>query len=235
MGRTAVLKHIIGPVMTKASKLLNLAKFPGSAEYWESIYQRGKTSGPGTHSRLGVFKAEQVNQLVSDMGIESVIEFGCGDGHQLSLMQYPQYIGLDVSKKAIQLCRKRFDKDESKSFFLYDPFCFVDRHETFRAQLALSLDVVYHLVEDDVYEAYLSHLFGSALRVVVVYSTNYDEQGRAHVRHRQFTNWVDEHGSQWHLTRTIENRFPPDSGGNDSEPTSPAQFFVFEKHLPTQR
>ena len=86
-------------------------------------------------------------------------EFGCGDGHQLLLAQYPRYIGLDISKTAIGLCKRKFSGDPTKSFFAYDGDCFVDRAGVFAADLAMSLDVVYHLVEDPTFESYMTHLF----------------------------------------------------------------------------
>ena len=70
------------------------------------------------------------------------MEFGCGDGNQLSLADYPSYVGLDVSKTAVRLCQRRFADDLSKSFFLYDSACFTDRAGLFTADLAVSLDVI---------------------------------------------------------------------------------------------
>jgi hypothetical protein len=55
-----------------------------------------------------------------------------------------------------------------------------------RADLAMSLDVIFHLVEDAVYDQYLERLFAAGERYVVVYSTSADMPGTgvAHVRHR---------------------------------------------------
>ncbi len=78
-----------------------------------------------------------MNSFVIEHDICSVIEFGCGDGNQLSLANYHAYIGLDVSKAAIKLCKERFQHDETKSFNLYDPQYFVDKYLVFRADLAL--------------------------------------------------------------------------------------------------
>ena len=78
--------------------------FPGSQPYWERRYARGGDSGAGSYGRLAIFKAEFVNSFVRDHGIRSVIEFGCGDGNQLSLAEYPSYFGLDVSRSAVEAC-----------------------------------------------------------------------------------------------------------------------------------
>ena len=52
--------------------------------------------------------------------VGSVIELGCGDGNQLSVADYPSYIGLDVSRSAVELCQRRLTDDSTKSFFLYE-------------------------------------------------------------------------------------------------------------------
>jgi hypothetical protein len=153
--------------------------------------------------------------------VDSVIEFGCGDGHQLSLATYPAYIGLDVAPSAIQMCKRRFANDPGKSFFLYDGSCFADHAGVFGADLVLSLDVIYHLIEDSVYETYMTHLFGAGRRYVVVYATDGTiHDGAAHVLHRPFSSWVRTHCPQWELKSVTAG---PDSGDRR------ADFHVFER------
>ncbi len=204
--------------------------FPGSQRFWETRYALGGDSGNGSYGKLAAFKAEVINGFVQRNNIQSVIEFGCGDGNQLALGRYPKYTGLDVSASAIARCHERFRGDAAKSFFLYSPFHFVDRQGLFRAELALSLDVIYHLVEDAVFETYLTHLFASAEKYVLVYSSNSEKTGglqARHVRHRHVTRYIEETFRDWRLVETIPNRFPG-SGilGNDSC----ADFFIFEFH-----
>ncbi len=83
----------------------------------------GGTSGEGSHGDLATGKARFLNAFVKGNDVQAVIELGCGDGNQLPLAAYPQYIGLDVSKTAIELCKIRFACDPGKSFFLYDNSC----------------------------------------------------------------------------------------------------------------
>jgi len=207
-------------------------RFRGSAAYWERRYKKGRTSGVGSQDRLAEFKAEVLNGFVADNGIESVIEFGCGDGNQLALARYPRYVGLDVSRKAVEVCRERFASDPSKSFSLYEPDSF-DQPDELSADLALSLDVVYHLVEDDVFEKHMRHLFGAARRYVIVYSSNREEPAGSHrgfgihVRHRRFVDYVERAIRGWRMLEEIPNRFPFDP--DDSRPTSFANFYVFER------
>ena len=59
------------------------------------------------------------------------------------------------------MCQHRFAAAPAKSFFLYDGTCLTDRAGVFTADLAISLDVIYFLTEDVVFEAYLTHLFAA--------------------------------------------------------------------------
>jgi len=195
--------------------------FSGSPSFWEENYARGDTSGPGSYGSLATTKAAFVNTFVQKHAVRSVIEFGCGDGHQLSLARYPRYVGLDVSPTAIQLCNQRFAGDNSKSFFIYNGECFYDRSRFFVCDTAISLDVIYHLVEDEVFERYMKHLFNSAERFVVVYSSDAVVKGTApHVRHREFRGWVQMNCPNWGLIQMT----PGPVAGPDG-----ADFFVYER------
>lgn len=105
----------------------------------------------------------------------------------------------------------------------------MDEYNNERAPLTLSLDVIYHLVEDEIFEAYMKRLFGSSDRYVVIYSSNTDNNTglqRTHIRHRQFTRWVENHLSDWRLIRHILNRYP---FKGDYRKGSFADFFIFQK------
>ena len=105
----------------KALIKLKQVVFPGSAQYWEKRYTYGGSSGQGAYGRLAKFKAEILNNFVSELRVGSVIEFGCGDGNQLELAKYPDYVGLDVSEKAVALCKVKFTNDISKRFSINGP------------------------------------------------------------------------------------------------------------------
>lgn len=202
-------------------------RFTGSREYWEERYARGGHSGRGSLGDLAAFKAKFLNDFVREQEVATVIEFGCGDGNQLSLSKYPRYIGLDVAKTALLLCRERFADDSTKSFFLYDSDAFVDRHGIFRAELGLSIDVIYHLVEDEVFDRYMQHLFGAAERFVIVYSSDVDAPyPQPHIRHRRFSDWMPKHRPDWRLVRTVPN---PHVLSHDHRSGSFADLFVFQR------
>ena len=205
------------------------AKYPGSRQYWDHRYEQGGTSGAGSYGRLAEFKSNTIEQIIDENDIETVLEFGCGDGNQLSRTDFPSYIGLDVSPAAIDLCTEKFRNDQSKSFFLYDPHSFVDNLGIFQAELSLSLDVIYHLTEDEIYQKYMEHLFSSSTRYVVIYSSNTSDTypDADHVQHREFTNWVASNTDCWELGDVIENKYPYDP--LDPETTSWSDFYIFEK------
>ena len=218
-----IIRELVRPLpgVRQISLLRQRMAFSGSSHYWESNYAKGESSGSGSYGALARAKSLFLNDLIRKQAIRSVIEFGCGDGNQLSLAEYPSYIGLDVSRTAVGLCQSRFANDTTKSFFLYDGACFTDRSGIFTAELALSLDVVYHLIEDKVFEDYLGHLFAAGQRIVVIYSSNTEISGTApHVRHRLFTPWVEAHCPQWRLTGVTKG---PGAGRGR------ADFFVFER------
>ncbi len=200
---------------------LLLPVFTTSKTYWDWRYRLGGTSGKGSMGHLAEFKAETLNAFVHDNTVESVIEFGCGDGRQLSLARYPRYLGHDVSLAAVKACRKRFKGDPNKSFLCYDPEDAPGVANFLRADLTISLDVIYHLVEDRVYERYLFDLFTASRRFVIVYSSNKAEATRVpHVQHREFTLDVGRRFADFRLVRTIENQYPKDNL---------CSFFVFER------
>jgi SAM-dependent methyltransferase len=196
---------VVGPLLTRGHEALQRRAFRSSASYWEQRYATGGTSGEGSYGALAEFKAEVLNGFVAENAIGSVLEFGCGDGNQLSLASYPRYLGLDVAASAIDLCTARFAGDATKSFLWYDPQRLVN-NGAITAELALSLDVIYHLVEDDVFDRHMRQLFGAATRFVGIYASDIDQGDHtAHVRHRKFSSWIAAHQPDWTLVKQVKN------------------------------
>jgi hypothetical protein len=198
-------------------------QFPGSGVYWEKRYSAGGDSGVGSYSFFAEFKADVLNEFVVTHHVQTVIEFGCGDGNQLGLANYPTYLGFDVSNTAILKCKELFRSDGHKSFRL------VSEYDGEKADLALSLDVIFHLVEDNVFEHYMRMLFEASNRYVIIYSSNTDNNRSyegTHVRHRRFTRWVQENLQHWNIVEHIPNRYPY---RGDYRKGSFAEFFIYEK------
>ncbi len=200
-------------------KLRESSEF-ASQNYWETRYSKGGTSGEGSYGDLAEFKARILNQFIADHDIKSAVEWGCGDGNQLSMLKIKHYTEVDVSETAINQCKSRFREKEGYRFMLDHPGV---QPESLKTRLSLSLDVIYHLIEDDVYEVYLRNVFMSAEQFTVIYSTDTDEQANAqsvHVRHRRFTRDVKEKYPEFELIQRIENEFPDKSA---------ASFFLYRR------
>lgn len=194
-----------------------------SRSYWERRYSHGQSSGAGSEGKLASFKAEVVNGFVSQHRIDTVIEFGCGDGRQLSLANYPRYIGFDVSPTAIRTCREKFANEATKVFKQLEDY------GGERANLTLSLDAIYHLVEDNAYHAYMKLLFAASTRFVIIYSSNFETTGRTgprHVRHRRFAAWIDDCAKVWTLKSYVPNRYPHVTSGREG---SFADFYIYQR------
>ncbi len=201
------------PLVKNWKRILIKKNFRGSLQYWEDRYQSKGNSGTGSYSHLAEYKAEVLNDFVSSNNIKRVIEFGCGDGNQLTLAKYPEYLGLDVSPTAIKLCCDLFRDDHSKGFYLYDTLAFQDNSRVFQADLVLSLDVLFHLVEQEIFETYIRHLFNASNNYVIIYASDFDQEGDAvyqHDKRRKFTTYVEKNIPGWKLDEVVKNKYPVD-------------------------
>lgn len=208
------------------SALLRFRSFPGTGAYWENRYAAGGTSGSGSYDVLANFKAKVLNEFVEEHGVRSVMEFGCGDGNQLKLANYPDYLGLDVSSAAVARCQALFSGDTSRRFKN------VEEYAGEKADLTLSLDVIYHIIEDPVFDEYMQRLFGAATEHVIIYSSNSEalnvRYGGYHVKHRRFTDWIAQHAPGWELQKMLPNEYPYDE--KDPARTSLADFYFYRRN-----
>ncbi len=193
-----------------------------SADFWETRYLRGGNSGPGSYNRLAEFKADVLNNFCNKHNIQSVIEFGAGDGNNLSLYKIKDYVGFDVSRTILDKLKNKFKDDKTKKFFHIDQF------KDQKRELSISFDVIFHLIEDDVFNEYMERLFNSSKRYVMIYSSNKDQKHTNHVLHREFTKWISEHKNDWKLKEFIKNKYPYDEL-KDPHNSSFSDFYIFEK------
>jgi SAM-dependent methyltransferase len=202
-------------------RVLPLLFFRNSRQYWETRYRLGGHSGEGSRGEAQLYKTGIINQFVKDNAINSVIEFGCGDGQQLRTLHIPHYVGVDVSPTVLSTCRKEFGDDPSKVFVLLDDYA--GQH----AELSMSVDVIFHLVEDNTYDDYLARLFAAGTRFVIIYSTSTDlaDTGVSHVRHRNVLADVSARFPTFRRMTEVEASLPPPVRFDRGHPTS---FFLFE-------
>ena len=196
-----------------------------SGDYWQKRYVSGRNSGAGSYGRLAEYKAEVINKIVKDREIEKVIEFGSGDGNQAALLDIPNYTGVDVSTEAVRLANEAAGQDPRKSFHVVnDSFEVVDKSY----DLSMSLDVIYHLIEDNIFDAYMTDLFQASRRFVLIYASDEDKSTKnAHVRHRRYSVWIEENASDFSQIQSWQHPFPQTEGQDPNE-TSFASFKLFE-------
>jgi len=185
--------------------------------YWENRYKSGKTSGDGSYGTNAKYKAFILNSIIKDYQIQSLIEFGCGDGNNLALYEIEKYIGFDVSKKAIELCIKKYMNDKNKTFLYYEPNLFQSSH-AFQGDISISFEVLFHLIEDSLYKKYLKDLFTSSQKYVLIFSSNIKKEKESnHMIYREFTKDIDKN---FQLIKTIKT---------PSELNLIADFYLFER------
>jgi len=188
-----------------------------SVRYWDGRYRAGRSSGRGSEGQIAIAKAAYVNQVVEREKITSIIDWGVGDGTVLShITDEISYTGVDISPTILTRLRRRFGF--RGEFLLADIAAL--RHLS--ADMALSMDVMFHLVNDEDYERYLARLFGSADRFVLICSTDFDDEGRSarHVRHRHWTSEVRTRFPRWLL-----DEVGPWAGGFDDR----SAFYLYRR------
>ena len=183
--------------------------------FWENRYKAGGNSGAGSYGEYAEHKAKVINDYIIKYNIKTISDFGCGDGNQISLLKgYEAYNGFDISEYIINKCREKFKAMPMKFFsdILMLP----------EAELTLSLDVLYHIVEEKDYVFYLNQLFGKSKKYVLVFSTNYDGNNVVadYIFHRKFTDWVDKNYKDFKLVDVVGNYLQ-----------TSAQFYLFERIL----
>lgn len=197
-----------------------------SQKYWEDRYKLGGTSGAGSYGELAEFKARVINEFVRTRGVQRVIELGCGDGNQVALMDMPEYVGVDVSASVIKRCRTMFKRDPWKHFLTMEEFDYAP----IVGDLSLSLDVIFHLTEESVFQDYMDKLFAASTAYCIIYSCNEgaDDEDPPHVKRRVFTRWIEENCPDWRLIQILYNENPFD-GDRRSTTTSFSDFYFYER------
>ena len=126
--------------------------------YRDDRYIQWGNSGAGSYWDNASFKADYLNKIIED---KTVIEVWCGDGNNLSLYKgYKSYLGLDVSQKAIDICKEMLPELE---FGLFD-------YSKRSADVVLCLDVTYHIFPRKEWEQVIDYCYDTATDFVVFYS-----------------------------------------------------------------
>jgi len=185
--------------------------FTSSKKYWESRYSTGENSGDGSYNDYAKYKADFINQIIKKYKIKTVTELGCGDANNLKLYRgFDKYYGFDVSQTVINKNKNEFD---SKHIFK------ILKNSTLpKCDLYMSLDVIYHLVENVVFKNHIEQLFSNKSKYVLIYSSNHSSFRNFHVKHRKWTKYVPKNYTL--IERT-----------NKGFLNSSAMFFLYEREI----
>lgn len=164
-------------------------------DYWNNRYSANGNSGQGSYGESAYNKARYINSLINKHNVKSICELGCGDGNQLSMFTgYDIYYGYDISDVIIKKNQKRFKDDPFKLFVSNIEDLPNSKHD-----LALSLDVLYHLVNYDVFEAYLKNLFNLS-DLICIYAVDKDANSAVpHGNPRAFTGYIKRNFPEFSL------------------------------------
>jgi hypothetical protein len=95
--------------------------------------------------------------------------------------------------------------------------------------MAMSLDVIYHLVEESVFDGYMRRLFDHASAVVEIYATDATlNTASEHVLHRPVSAWVAANRQGWRLAERLVNPFARPIDAPHDRSTTSAGFMIFE-------
>jgi len=143
-------------------------------------------------------------------------------------MNYKSYIGIDVSATAIKICKAKFSHDKSKKFYISSKLpenLIINSKENI--DMSISLDVIYHLVENEVFENYMLNLFNSSSKFVCIYSSNFDAEQQIHERRRKFTDYIEKNFCEWKLYKKVKNKYPYNTYKPNT--TSSCDFYFYKK------
>lgn len=193
-----------------------------SAGYWQTRYANGGTSGSGSRGVLADYKSGFLNWTFDRLGLQSAIDFGCGDGEQIASLGVRSYTGVDVSEAALELCHQKHAERPGWRFVRQSQ---PDEYQGMY-DASLSLDVIFHLTEDDVFDVHMRQLFEHAAKAVIIYSSDWDEcWHKRHVRHRWYSAWVARNALNWSLSERHANPYP--YRADDPQNSTYASFSIF--------
>lgn len=144
--------------------------------YWNARYASGGNSGYGSY---GEQMEKKLSWLVP-LKFNSITDIGCGDfnfGKELIIRHPAKYCGYDISEAVVA---------RNSSIYPYS-FKVYDKNKDFEvSELTLCLDVLFHIYEDEEYEALLNILKTLPTKYLALTAYEYDRPSDNHVKYRKF-------------------------------------------------
>lgn len=158
--------------------------------FWNRQYTEGRGSGPGSKGEMLQYKIDFLNKFIDKHSIKTMTDFGCGDGKLMSKLKIEddKYMGIDISEKAIDLC-KIF---RPKSHFKCCPFPELNTIGAFVRDISICIDVLFHIIDIEELKLALTQIFDLSERYVVLYTMNTPrDRDREHVKSRCISEIIE--------------------------------------------
>jgi len=172
-----VLKHMPWSIHQAGNKLYKpvRGRQVTDAIYWDARYRGGKHSGRGSYKEEGAYKTRRIIELIKQYKVQSLVDFGVGDGHIASQILSSNvaltYTGIDFSPKALQKSQEKI----VGTFLVQDltvPLLLAE-------DMALCLDVTFHIPTDVKAAAILKNFSRSFRKAGVISGWNNSETAKS--------------------------------------------------------
>lgn len=185
-------------------------------DYWEKRYKSGGNSGAGSYSIECDFKVEFINSIIEKKNIQTINDFGCGDGNVISQIKgFNQYVGYDISSTAVNKCDLKLGSNPKYKFIN-------SISEFIPSDLSTSIDVIYHILEEELFTEYLQSLYDYSTKYILVYGVDQNsEYSGNHVKYRKFSDILT---FKYNLDLILTEHYKPKHGTS-----GPVAFYLFEK------
>jgi SAM-dependent methyltransferase len=133
-------------------------------DFWNQRYTTDpqKGSGPGSRGENLTLKRKVIDSVITEHGISSVLDIGCGDIAILDSLEIRNYVGIDISDIVVRQNKARRPE--------WDFVC-EDLAGAFQppsAELVLCLDVLIHQKARKDYIGILSKALNSSTRIALI-------------------------------------------------------------------
>lgn len=119
-------------------------------------------SGHGSSASATRFLRTALSQLLSDLGVRSMVDVPCGDFNWMRLLEPPiDYFGADIVPQLIEANQRNYSRP-GRAFGLLD----IVKDQPPKADLVFSRDLLVHLSERDIWSA-LQNIFDSGAKYLV--------------------------------------------------------------------
>ena len=145
----------------------NLNKYLDNKLFWDLRYQMYPELGSGVGSRGDILEAKKKLLKYVSYGFydKQIIDVGCGDLELTKDIPYKKYLGLDVSEKALEICKKK----KPEWSFLHTS---IEDEAVPEADLIICFDVLIHQSTREDFDRLLNNMIRKAGKRLIIGAYN---------------------------------------------------------------